>query len=317
MNTIPSQPVDTVLAAIENRLHEQTHYDAPFLSDVVRSLVFAGGKRMRPRLMATLGVALDVPHAVLTACGAAVELVHAGTLLQDDVIDRSELRRGQPTAWVRWGVGAGVLGGNLVYMRAFDDLLARGYAREARWLIEALHAVVVGEMYQQEQSWRPQPDEAALVHIARHKTGAFFGYICQVLTKYVGGDAERARQWGVTLGYGFQLADDLLDFGGPIDKPTAKDLREGFQTLPIFRAAKNNPALRAAIARAYERRAEADYDAAYALIRQSDARDATLAELAQVEAQLMGGLNGWTDGKGDRIEAAAREFIRASLYREI
>ena len=312
-----NQSPDDVLAAIEQRLREQTQYESTFLSDVVRSLVFAGGKRMRPRLMVSFGLELEVPQQVLVACGAAVELVHAGTLLQDDVIDRSELRRGQPTAWVRWGVGAGVLGGNLVYMRAFDDLLARGYAREARWLIEALHAVVVGEMYQQQQSWQSEPDEAALVHIAHHKTGAFFGFICQVLTKYIGGDAERARQWGVLLGYGFQLADDLLDFGGPIDKPTAKDLREGFQTLPVYRAARTSPALAAAIARAYQTRAEADYDAAYSLIRQGEARDATLAELAQVEARLMAGLDGWTDGKGARIESAAREFIRASLYRDI
>ena len=306
------------LASVESMLYDCTQHSSVMGRQAMQGLVLAGGKRMRPRFLLGLGEHfLAEQSGSLVAAAAALELTHCGTLLQDDVIDASLERRGQPTAFAMFGAGAGVLGGNRLYTTAFL-LLLKVNVQWAEWLIEALQEVVDGEIVQQEQTWQLPPDEDSLLFVSHSKTGAFFGFACKIVASLYGTDTDAANYWGRRLGFGFQLADDLLDFGGKIDKPVCKDLREGYQTLPVFWAARRSSELSAAIKHVYESREGRDFRQAYDLIQQSEARAITLHVLSDLQVELLGQLDAWLPGGDARYtdaRAVCQDFAAAAFYR--
>lgn len=279
----------TLMQQVEERLEIACNRGTARMQEVCWSLLGAGGKRTRPRLLIEAGLTAELPCEALVPLATAVELAHNATLLQDDVIDKSPLRRGQPTAWSRWGAGSGILGGNLLFMRAFETLAEANLPLQSGTLAAAIGRLVEGELLQADQRWNPHPSLASVRTVAERKTGEFFGWITRSIAELGNGDAEAAQRWGMLLGFGFQLADDLLDFEQPatkIGKPAENDLREGYVAYPVAARLAEEPNLAAAIRIAFEQRSDAAFALAYQRVRSGETAVCTREELAQVTQKL-------------------------------
>jgi len=208
------------------------------------------GKRLRPLcvlLAARLGERPDARRA--RALAAAAELVHAATLLHDDVIDEGDERRGAPAARVRYGNTASILGGDLLLVEALDRVQETGLPEALGRLLETLHAMVAAEAQQLARAGDFQADEGACLEIARGKTAALFGWAMEA-GALAGGLAPSvrrdARGVGEALGLAFQLVDDVFDFVGDpsvTGRDALSDLREGKVTWPLAYAARQDPAV--------------------------------------------------------------------------
>jgi octaprenyl-diphosphate synthase len=212
------------------------------VSAIGRHLVSMKGKRIRPTLVllaAQIGAA-DKPRANRVAL--AVEVIHTATLLHDDSIDRSHLRRGLPTVNRLWNDQVSVIMGDYLFCRAFRIVHEAGLFEVAAVLSAGSDAMTYGEMLQMDLRTRYDISEAAYLAMVKHKTAALFASACEA-GAMVGGLGERERSglraYGECLGTAFQIVDDILDFVGDaavMGKPIGSDLRDGRITLPLIAA---------------------------------------------------------------------------------
>ena len=216
--------------------------DVKLIPEVARHLVDSGGKRLRPML--TLASA-DLhgyrgDGGVKLAC--AVEFMHTATLLHDDVVDESDLRRTRPTARTIWGNQASVLVGDFLLGQAFRTMVSVGSMEALQVLSHASAVIAEGEVDQLSIAKKMETTEADYLRVIRAKTAALFSAACEVGPIIAGaGDAERAalRDYGDYLGIAFQMVDDALDYGGSsaaMGKNAGDDFREGKITLPVILA---------------------------------------------------------------------------------
>lgn len=235
-----------VLAACEERIDSVVEGLDGAVRPVVGHLVGAGGKRVRPLLVALSGLAFGAPIDVLAELGAAAELVHTATLLHDDVIDRGESRRGRPTANVRFGDGPPVLSGDYLYARVFKRLLSLGHHATLDHLASTVEAMVAGELLQLARRDDPRTTVAEAVAIAERKTASLFAFAAAEGAR-AGGASERQRRalalFGKRLGLAFQVLDDVLDFESGTGKSPLKDLHEGTFTVPVLLGRARDPGL--------------------------------------------------------------------------
>jgi octaprenyl-diphosphate synthase len=224
------------------------------IGSAAREHLLSGGKRVRPLLTC----------AVLRACGgepaphlcaiSAVELVHAASLLHDDIIDDAPTRRGRPAAHVVMGTHAAVLAGDYLVARAFEDLGAAGQPVLQARLAQAVTELCEGEALERARRFDPAADLEHARLVNRLKTGALFGYAAEAGATLAGAPpATRAaaREYGLRLGEAFQIADDVLDFEGSpgaLGKPVGQDLAQGAITVPMALALALEPALGGAVA---------------------------------------------------------------------
>ncbi|MFA5539617.1 MAG: polyprenyl synthetase family protein [Gemmobacter sp.] len=215
---------------------------APRIPEVTAHLIEAGGKRLRPML--TLAAArlcgYGGPHHV--ALAAAVEFIHTATLLHDDVVDESERRRGRPTANLLWDNKSSVLVGDYLLARAFQLMADTGSMRVMRILADASATIAEGEVLQLTAAQNLKTGEDIYLKVIRGKTAALFAAATEVGGVVAGApEAQVAalRAYGDALGVAFQMADDLLDYGGAVaatGKNIGDDFRERKLTLPVIRA---------------------------------------------------------------------------------
>jgi len=241
-----------VLVAVEERIDAVVGGLDRGVRPIVAHLVDAGGKRLRPLLVALSGAAFGAPLEALAELGAAVELVHTATLLHDDVIDRGALRRGAPTANVRFGDGPAVLSGDFLYARVFRRLLSLRFHAALDTLAATVEALVAGELLQLARRDDPSMTPAEAVAIAERKTASLFAFAVSEGARAGGAtDAERARLalFGRRLGLAFQTLDDVLDLDEGTGKTPLKDLVEGTFTLPVLLARGRDPAIDRLLAR--------------------------------------------------------------------
>jgi geranylgeranyl pyrophosphate synthase len=207
----------------------------------------AGGKRLRPALVLLSCRALDPDSVEPTWAGAAVEMIHAATLLHDDVVDNACNRRGRPTVSFQWGKPQAVLAGNLLLSRAFGILVKRGLLEELRTLSECMLTMCRGEIMQNLYRGDLSLSEEAYYSVIRAKTADFLAACCRVGAMLAGADpatVEGMAEYGMNLGLAFQVTDDLLDVCGEeseTGKPLGGDLREGKMTLPLIIGLRNAP----------------------------------------------------------------------------
>jgi heptaprenyl diphosphate synthase len=230
-----------IMDLVDVRLKEILESRSTFVDEINHYLLRHKGKGIRPTLVvlsATLG---PVNTQVLVDVARAVELIHLASLLHDDVIDGSGLRRGQPTVGRRWGNLVAVLAGDYLFASAFGLLALRQQLFALGALANAVRAMCEGEIEQALYSWPDEPDESVyLSHIGK-KTASLLAACCEVGAHLAGGSSEQVtalREYGLNLGYAFQIVDDLLDVLGEeekIGKPTMLDLKRGLPTLPIIR----------------------------------------------------------------------------------
>jgi len=248
------------LAVIEQSLAGVGAAHAPRLGAAARHSLLAGGKRLRPLLTCAVMRALGRDPGTHGAVIAAVELIHCGSLLHDDVIDEAETRRGRPAAHLAFDAHTAILAGDLLLALALERLAHAGNAALQAAAATAIVEVCQGEVLEREQRFDPEVDLARARHVNHLKTAALFGYAAEAGALLGGGtDKERegARGFGRALGDAFQAVDDVLDWEGDattVGKPVGRDLWDGLVTVPVALACERDPAVRATVRRVLEAR---------------------------------------------------------------
>ena len=261
----------------------------PLVGEVARYIISAGGKRLRPALLLLVSGALGYQGAQRFNLAAVVEFIHTATLLHDDVVDDSTLRRGRPTANQQFGNPASVLVGDFLYSRAFQMMLDAGQMRVMEILADATNVIAEGEVMQLMNMHDPGLDEAGYLQVIRSKTAKLFEASARLAAVLAGADARTEAAcagYGQALGTAFQVIDDVLDYDGDVGelgKNLGDDLREGKVTLPLIAAMRRGtPAQREVIRHAIETGALGELDRIVAIVGETGAlqvaRDAAAGE---------------------------------------
>jgi geranylgeranyl pyrophosphate synthase len=236
-----------LLDRTEERLAEVAEGHGRELAEHAAGTLAAGGKRLRPVLVFLCAAGDGDGRLVLAA--AAVELLHMATLVHDDVLDRSELRRGRPTVFARGGRLAATATGDLLFSRAFAELVSTGSEEAIRALSAASSALARGELMQRADAWSADVTPGRYLERCRHKTASLFEASCR-LGALFGGRRDLSGplgRFGERIGLAFQMLDDVLDVSGPTErtgKPRGADLLDGTVTLPLILARRLDPELR-------------------------------------------------------------------------
>jgi octaprenyl-diphosphate synthase len=232
------------LARVEKEIGMDTICSVEAVTTISHHLQMSGGKRLRPSLVLLTAGACGYQGDSAVRLGAVVEIIHAATLVHDDVIDQAEVRRGRPSINRRWGNHTSVLAGDWLYMQAFNLALKERNFYTLDLLIDLTQMMVEGELMQMEWVGRLDLTEQEHLDLIHRKTACLFS-VCSrlgaVLAEVGSEQEQRLGDYGWNLGVAFQLIDDVLDFTATeeiLGKPVGNDLREGKVTLPMILALK-------------------------------------------------------------------------------
>jgi octaprenyl-diphosphate synthase len=285
--TDPSASASSVLSLIADDMLEVDAVIArrlasgvPLVGQVSRYIISSGGKRLRPALLLLVCGALGFRGAQRFNLAAVVEFIHTATLLHDDVVDDSTLRRGRPTANQHFGNPASVLVGDFLYSRAFQMMLDAGTMRVMEILAEATNVIAEGEVMQLMNMHDPALDEAAYLQVIRSKTAKLFEASARLGAVLAGAEPaleQACADYGQALGTAFQVIDDVLDYDGDAEemgKNLGDDLREGKVTLPLIAAMRRGtPAQAELIRHAVETGAAGELARIVAVVRDTGSLD--------------------------------------------
>jgi geranylgeranyl pyrophosphate synthase len=283
------------MSRVEDRMVELVSDHGQQLARHGGQTITAGGKRLRPLLVCiAAGVPVSESDALVRAA-VAVELVHAATLVHDDVIDGADLRRGRPTVVASGGRLMALATGDLLFSRAFAELADGGEIKPIQILSAAASALASGELMQRDDAWNASVGQARYLERCRLKTGVLFRAACEMGALAGGAPVAVLGHFGEKIGVAFQLLDDILDVTGPSErtgKPRGTDLLDGTVTLPLIEARKRDPDLHGLDLRAVENaeQAAAVCDQIEATGALDFARDYALSVVADVKAALPPGL---------------------------
>jgi len=325
--TEPSlDPMIGLVAADMNQVNSvilaRMQSDVPLIPELAGHLIAGGGKRMRPMLTLASARLLDYHGTRHHKLAAAVEFIHTATLLHDDVVDQSGLRRGRRTANIIWGNAASVLVGDFLFSRAFELMVEDGSLRVLRILSHASAVIAEGEVNQLTAQRRVETSEAKYLDIIEAKTAALFAAACRIAAVVAEQDeAEEALDaYGRYLGVAFQLVDDAIDYaseGAVMGKDAGDDFRDGKVTLPVILAyARGSDSDRAFWRDAIEGRRISDEDLAYAtgLLHSTNAINDTLARARHYGQRAIDALAGLGTGQARAALIEAVEFAVARAY---
>jgi octaprenyl-diphosphate synthase len=229
------------LAAVDACIRTHLTSEVPLVNQVAEYIVAGGGKRLRPVLLLLVAGAFRKCDARAHAFAAVIELIHTATLLHDDVVDESDLRRGRKTANSVFGNAASVLVGDFLYSRAFQMMVSVGDMDVMRVLADATNTIAEGEVLQLMNIGDAAVTEESYLKVIRYKTAKLFEAAGRIGAMTAGADAAicaRMGEYGMRLGTAFQLVDDVLDYSGDVTqtgKNLGDDLNEGKATLPLLR----------------------------------------------------------------------------------
>ncbi|MEO6022060.1 MAG: polyprenyl synthetase family protein [Burkholderiales bacterium] len=227
---------------VDDVIRQNLHSDVVLIRQVAEYIIGAGGKRMRPALVLLAAGALGYCGPVQHRVAAIVEFIHTATLLHDDVVDESDLRRGKETANALFGNAASVLVGDFLYSRAFQMMVGVNDMRVMQILADTTNAIAEGEVLQLLNAHDPDTDEARYFIVIRCKTAELFQAAARLGALLARGSAAQEQalaEYGLHLGLAFQLVDDILDYSGDSQetgKNVGDDLAEGKVTLPLIQA---------------------------------------------------------------------------------
>ena len=252
-------PVVAGMQSVDRVIRARLGSDVALVRQVAEYIVAGGGKRLRPSLVLLSAGAAGYPgdsggerHFEMAA---VVEFIHTATLLHDDVVDASEMRRGRRTANAEFGNAASVLVGDFLYSRAFQMMLGAESMRVMQVLADATNTIAEGEVLQLMNCHDPDVDEGGYLEVIRRKTAKLFEAAARLGAVLAGASAAvetGLAEYGMHLGTAFQLIDDVLDYSGDaatIGKSLGDDLAEGKPTLPLIRAMACGSAAQAASVR--------------------------------------------------------------------
>ena len=230
------------LAKVERAIELDTVCSVDAVTAISQHLQLSGGKRLRPTLVLLTARACGYDGEGAIRLGAVTEIVHAATLVHDDVIDEAKVRRGRPSTNQRWGNHTSVLAGDWLYMQAFNLTLRERNFKMLDLLIELTQTMVEGELLQAELVGKADITEEEHLRLIHRKTACLFSVCARFGALLAGADEETERRlgdYGWNLGMAFQLIDDVLDLSATeavLGKPVGNDLREGKATLPVILA---------------------------------------------------------------------------------
>jgi geranylgeranyl pyrophosphate synthase len=239
-------PVARLLGRVEQRMTELAAGHGPLLRRHAGDTIAAGGKRLRPLLVCLAAGAPPPETTGLVRAAVAVELVHGATLVHDDVLDGSALRRGRPTVVAAGGRRLATATGDLLFSRAFAELAAGGSASSVRILSRASSSLADGELMQRADAWSADVSVERYLRRCRLKTAVLFRAACELGALEGIGDPDVLGSFGEQIGLAFQILDDVLDVSGPPErtgKPRGADLLDGTVTLPLIFARSEDPEL--------------------------------------------------------------------------
>ncbi len=234
--------IGTDMAAVDRVLRESLASDVVLIRQVAEYIVGSGGKRLRPALLLLTAGATGYRGTEHHVLAAVIEMIHTATLLHDDVVDESDLRRGHATANAEFGNAASVLVGDFLYSRAFQMMVRGHRMRVLEILADTTNAIAEGEVLQLMNAGDADLDEVAYLNVVQRKTARLFEAAARLGAVLGGADAaveDALARYGMHLGTAFQLVDDVLDYSGSpetIGKNLGDDLAEGKMTLPLIRA---------------------------------------------------------------------------------
>ena len=292
----PALPPQTIahmraeMAQVDAVIRRRLASSVALIDQIGNYIISAGGKRIRPQLVLLFSDALGCTGPDRYELAATVEFIHTATLLHDDVVDESALRRGRETANALFGNAASVLVGDFVYSRAFQMMVSLNRMRVLEVLADATNVIAEGEVLQLMNMHDPDLAVDDYLRVIRFKTAKLFeasARLGAVLANAPPDVEEACADYGRSLGTAFQLIDDLLDYEGAtsqLGKNVGDDLREGKPTLPLLLAmSRGTPAEREVIREAIERGEVARLNEIVAIVRRTGAIDAT-REAARSEA---------------------------------
>jgi octaprenyl-diphosphate synthase len=280
------------MRAVDQVIRQSLHSDVVLIRQVSEYIINSGGKRLRPALVLLSAGCFDYPGRAHHTLAAVVEFIHTATLLHDDVVDESELRRGRETANALFGNAASVLVGDFLYSRAFQMMVAVDHMEVMRILSDATNTIAEGEVLQLLNCHDPDIDEGSYLRVIRYKTAKLFEAAGRLGAVIAGGNADEQdalARYGMHLGTAFQLIDDVLDYSGDFlktGKNIGDDLAEGKPTLPLLHAMRHGtPEQAARIREAIEHGGLTEFQSVLAAIKDTQALQYT-REQAQREIRI-------------------------------
>jgi octaprenyl-diphosphate synthase len=279
------------MSEVDRVIAQRLDSEVPLVGQVSRYIISAGGKRLRPALLLLMCGALGYTQPQRFNLAAVVEFIHTATLLHDDVVDASTLRRGRSTANEAFGNPASVLVGDFLYSRAFQMMVDSGQMRVMEILAEATNVIAEGEVMQLMNMHDASLDEAGYLRVIRSKTAKLFEASARLAAVLAGSSAaveEACATYGQALGTAFQVIDDVLDYDGAateMGKNLGDDLREGKTTLPLIIAMqRGTPEQSQLVRQAIETGELQQLDEVLKIVRSTGSLDAT-RQAAAAEAQ--------------------------------
>lgn len=278
------------MQAVDRVIAQRLTTSVPLIGQISQYIIAAGGKRLRPALLLMVSNALGEQRPTKHTLAAVVELIHTATLLHDDVVDESTLRRGRPTANESFGNPASVLVGDFLHTRSFQMMVEAGNMRILQVLSDATNVIAEGEVQQLINTHDASLDEAGYLHVIRSKTAKLFEASTQIAAILAGANARveaACATYGQALGTAFQIIDDVLDYDGDaaeMGKNLGDDLREGKCTLPLIIAMQRATPEDAQVVReAIEQGSTEQLPSILSIVKRTGALDAT-REAAHNEA---------------------------------
>lgn len=284
--------IDDDMQAVDAVIRARLHSEVVLVRQVAEYIISAGGKRMRPALTLLSARACGYSGTHHQELAAVVEFIHTATLLHDDVVDESALRRGRDTANAMFGNAASVLVGDFLYSRAFQMMVGVGSMRVMQVLADATNIIAEGEVLQLMNCRNADITVDAYLQVIHYKTAKLFEAAARLgaILGNVSAESEEAMAaYGMHIGTAFQLIDDVLDYSGDATetgKNLGDDLAEGKTTLPLIHAMQNGTAEQAVLVRhAIEAADRESFTAVLAAVRASGALDAARQQgIAEAEA---------------------------------
>lgn len=310
------------LERVNSLILSRTGSDVQMIPEVANHLISSGGKRLRPLLTLAAAQLVNYSGDGHLRLAAAVEFMHTATLLHDDVVDESEMRRGKPSARMLWGNEASVLVGDFLLGQAFRMMVEVGSLPCLDILSTAATVIAEGEVMQLAAAKNIATSEDDYLEVIRSKTAALFAAACEVGPALTGLKSEQkaCRSYGANLGIAFQLVDDALDYGGreaKLGKKVGDDFREGKITLPvIFAVRRGSPGEREFWKRSLEtgQADDTQLETAIELLQRHGAIDETLARARHYGAIARDALALFPDSPAKRAMLDVVAFVTSRAH---
>ena len=305
---MPIEPIrsliDADLRAVDALIRRRLDSDVVLIRQVAEYIIASGGKRLRPAMLLLAAGATGYRGVHHHELAAVIEFIHTATLLHDDVVDESGLRRGRKTANAAFGNAASVLVGDFLYSRAFQMMLTVDDMRVMAVLADATNTIAEGEVLQLLNVHDADADEARYLEVVRRKTAKLFEAATRlgaILGRATPDIEEGLAQYGMHVGTAFQLIDDVLDYSGDLNetgKNLGDDLNEGKPTLPLIYAMRKGTSAQAQTVRhAIEQGGREDFAAVLAAITATGALDYAREQARREAATASAAIQGLPNSK--------------------